>query len=197
MFLTELHIRYKRRVQTNVKKTNVSDTIDRDAIKTEVRLAMSSLTCNVHCPKSIRGRRGRPGHRGPPGKHGPPGPQGIQGPKGNQGTKGIQGPPGPKGPPGVKGDPGKSISAPSIVAPPMSMVVNETGTASFQCQVEGNPEPKVTWLKKNTSLLVDKRIVPSRGGLVIADLTSQDDGMYTCIARNTLGVMKASSALHV
>ena len=121
----------------------------------------------------------------------------MQGPKGNQGPQGIQGPPGPTGPPGVKGDPGKSISAPSIVAPPMSMVVNETGTALFQCQVEGNPEPKVTWLKQNSSLLADKRIVPSRGVLVITDVTSQDDGMYTCFARNILGVMKASAALHV
>ena len=194
MFFSELHIRYKRRVQTNQKKTNVSDTIDRDAIKNEVRLAMNSLACNISCPKSIRGRRGRPGPRGPPGKHGP---QGIQGPKGNQGPQGIQGPPGPIGPPGVKGDPGKSISAPSIVAPPMSMVVNETGTASFQCQVKGNPEPKVTWLKQNSSLVADKRIVPSDGGLVITDVTSQDDGMYTCVARNILGVMKASAALHV
>ena len=77
------------------------------------------------------------------------------------------------------------------------MVVNETGIASFQCQVEGNPEPKVTWLKQNSSLLADKRIVPSRGGLMITDVTSQDDGMYTCVARNILGVMKASAALHV
>ena len=182
------------------KKTNASGTIDRDVIKREVRLALSSQVCNVHCPKAIRGSRDRPGPRGSPGKHGPSGPQGPPGPKGIQGTQGIQGPPGPKGsqgPQGPKGDPGKSISAPSIVAPPMSMVVNETCIASFQCDAEGNPEPKVTWLKKNSSLLLDKRVVLSRGGLKITDVTSQDEGIYTCVARNILGGTLASANLTV
>ena len=77
------------------------------------------------------GRRGRPG---PPGKQGPPGPQG---PKGSKGAQGDQGPQGPKG------DPGESISAPSIVSPPFSMVVNETGIASLQCEVKGYPTTQV------------------------------------------------------
>ncbi|KAL9952582.1 hypothetical protein ACROYT_G039853 [Oculina patagonica] len=196
-----LRNRNKRHVpETTDKKTNVSETIDRDDIKREVQLALSSLVCNAQCPKGIRGKRGRPGPRGSPGKHGPPGPQGPQGSKGNQGTQGIQGPPGPKGdqgPQGPKGDPGKSISAPSIVEPPMSMVVNETGTASFQCEAEGNPEPEVTWLKQNSSLIADKRVVLSRGGLMITDVTSQDEGMYTCVARNILGEMTSSASLSV
>ena len=151
----------------------------------------------VQCSKSIRGRRGRPGPRGSPGKHGPPGPPGPQGSKGSQGPQGVQGPPGPQGPQGPKGDPGKSISAPSIVAPPMCMVVNESGTASFQCEAVGNPEPKVTWLKQNSSLSPDKRVVPSRGGLMITNVTLQDDGMYTCEAENILGKASASASLTV
>ena len=204
MILAEPHILYKRHVVNTYMKSNanktISEIIDRDDIRREVRLALSSQACTVHCPKGIRGRRGRPGSRGSPGKHGPPGPQGTQGPKGNQGTQGIQGPPGPKGdegPQGPKGDPGKSISAPSIVAPPMSMVVNETGTASFQCEAEGNPEPKVKWVKQNSSLLVDKRVVQSRGGLMIADVTSQHEGTYTCVARNILGGTSAPANLAV
>ena len=197
IFLTELHIRQKRHVENTNKKSNGSTTADRDEIRREVQVYLSSLACNIQCPKSIRGRRGRPGYTGSPGKHGPPG---LQGPPGPQGTLGIQGPPGPQGdsgPPGPRGDPGDSISAPSILAPPMSMVVNETGTASFQCEAKGNPVPKVTWLKKNSSLLADKRVVPSRGGLMITDVTSQDDGMYTCIASNILGVMTSSAKLSV
>ena len=130
-----------------------------------------------------RGRRGRPGNGGPPG------PQGVKGPKGNQGSHGIQGPPRPTGPPGAKGEPGISISAPSIVTPPMPMVVNETGTAMFQCEVEGNPQPRVTWLKDNSSLLTNKRIVPSRAGLIINDVRSEDGGKYTSVARNILGII--------
>ena len=183
--------------------------MDSEVIKREVRNALHSLGCNNNCQQNNRGRRGRPGPRGPPGKygipgspgkHGPPGPQGPLGPKGNQGTQGIQGPTGPKGdqgPQGPKGDPGESISAPSIVAPPMSMVVNETSEASFQCEAEGNPEPKVTWLKQNSTLLANKRIVPSGGGLIIRDVMSQDEGMYTCVARNILGEMTSSAKLSV
>ena len=111
---------------------------------------MSNLACTAHCPKGVRGRRGRPGPRG---KHGPLGPQGPQGDQGPSGPRGDQGPQGPKG------DPGESISAPSIVSPPMSIVVNETGIASLQCEVKGNPVTHVTWLKENSSLPADKRTV--------------------------------------
>ena len=197
MFVVETHFRYKRNVETVNTHSNASETLDRDVIRREVRLALRSQTCVVQCPKSIRGGRGRPGPRGSPGKHGPPGPPGPQGSKGSQGPQGIQGPPGPQGPQGPKGDPGKSISAPSIVAPPMYMVVNESGTASFQCETVGNPEPKVTWLKQNSSLPPDKRVVPSRGGLMITNVTLQDDGMYTCEAENILEKSSASASLTV
>jgi len=77
------------------------------------------------------------------------------------------------------------------------MVINESGTASFQCEAEGNPEPEVTWLKQNYRLPADKRVVSSRGGLMITDVTSQDKGTYTCVARNILGQMTSSATLSV
>ena len=157
-------------------------------------MAMSDLACMAHCPKGVRGRRGRPG---PPGKHGPVGPQGPQGPSGPQGDQGPSGPRGDQGPQGPKGDPGESISAPSILSPPMSMVVNETGIASLQCEVKGNPVPQVTWLKENSTLPVDKRIIQSRGGLVIGEVMSRDGGVYSCRAKNILGVVNASATLTV
>ena len=184
-------------METTKTNTNASETIDYDVIRSLVRLAMSNQACIVQCPKRITGRRGRPGPRGSPGKHGPPGPTGPQGTKGSQGPQGIQGPPGLQGSQGPKGDPGKSISAPSIVAPPMSMVVNKSGTASFQCETEGNPKPKVKWLKQNSNLVADKRVVPSPRGLMITDVTSQDQGRYTCVARNILGEVTSSAILSV
>ena len=158
---------------------------------------MINLACMAQCPKGIRGRRGRPG---PPGKHGPVGPQGPQWPQGPSGPQGDHGPPGPRGdqgPQGPKGNPGESISAPSIVSPPSSIVVNETGIASLQCEVKGNPIPQVTWLKENSLLTTDKRIVQTRNGLMIRDVTSQDRGVYTCKARNILGVVTSSATLTV
>ena len=80
---------------------------------------------------------------------------------------------------------------------PVSTVVNETDVASLQCEVKGNPVPQIKWLKDNTSLPADKRIAQSRGGLMIKDLTSQDGGVYTCVASNILGLIKKSATLTV
>ena len=195
--IAETPSRHKRSSKNKNKKSNTSLIVSREDIKREVQLALSSLACKVNCLRGIRGRRGRPGA---PGKHGARGPRGPQGPKGNKGSQGDQGPPGPKGdqgPQGPKGDPGESISAPSIVSPPVSMVINETGIVSLQCKVKGNPTPQVTWMKQNSSLPLDKRIIQSRGGLMIRDVTSQDGGVYTCRARNILGVMTSSATLAV
>ena len=192
--LAEIQIRQKRHLENINRKTNANETIRRDDIKKEVQLVLSSLACVVHCPKTIRGRRGRPG---PPGKHGPPGPLGPQGPRGPQGDQGPPGPKGDQGPQGPKGNPGELISAPSIVSSPVSMVVNETGSASFQCQVKGNPEPQVTWMKQNSTVFTDKRVVQSRGSLMMTDVTSQDDGVYTCVAKIIFGIVTSSATLTV
>lgn len=138
----------------------------------------------MHCPRSARGKRGKPGHRGPPGKYGPPGPQGPQGPKGPPGDQGPPGPKGNEGPQGPKGDRGESIAAPSIVSPLVSIVVNETDVASLQCQVRGNPIPQITWMKENFSLSVTKRIQQSRGTLMITTVTSEDGGMLWNVVWN-------------
>jgi len=188
-----IHIRNKRNLRNIKKVSNRSKGISPDDVKGLLR-ALGRLACPVQCPQGIRGRRGRPG---PPGKHGPPGPPGPQGPKGAQGDPGPPGPKGDQGPQGPKGDSGKAILAPFIVSPPVSMLVNETGAASFLCEVKGNPEPQVTWLKQNSTLLPDKRVVQSRGSLVITDVTPQDSGVYTCLARNIFGVMTSSATLTV
>ena len=155
---------------------------------------MNRLLCKTHSPKGIRGKRGRPGL---PGKHGPAGPQVPQGPRGTRGDKGPPGPKGVEGPKGPKGDPSESISAPCIVVPPVSIVVNETGIASLQCKVKGNPTPRVTWQKQNSSLPVGKRIVQTSGRLMIQDVAVRDGGVYTCKASNILGVATSSAKLTV
>ena len=134
--VAETQSRQKRNSENRNKNSNASVIITREDFNREVQLALNRFLCKTHCPKGIRGKRGRPG---PPGKHGPAGPQGPQGPRGTRGDKGPPGPKGDQGSRGPKGDPGESISAPSIVVPPVSIVVNETGIASLQCKVKGNP----------------------------------------------------------
>ena len=163
-------------------------------------------------PKGNTGRRGRPGTRGrpgppgrtgpegPPGKHGPKGPQGPVGIKGDLGVPGDPGPAGHRGPAGVKGakgEPGQSISAPSLLRPPVGTTVNESQLAILKCTVHGNPPPQVTWSKLNSSLPVGRHVVESSGTLIMKDVRPGDDGVYKCKAKNLLGSVNATAKLNV
>ncbi|KAL9975102.1 hypothetical protein ACROYT_G012218 [Oculina patagonica] len=186
-------------------------------IKQELGLLQNQVCAKDHTlcrtgPKGNTGRRGRPGTRGipgptgspgssgPPGKHGPIGAQGPMGIKGDVGMPGDPGPVGPRGPPGmkgVKGEPGQSISAPSLLQRPVGMTVNESQTAIMKCTADGNPSPKLTWSKLNSSLPVGRHIVESSGALIVKDVKPGDDGVYSCRAENLLGQVNASAKLTV
>ena len=146
-------------------------------------------------PKGARGRRGhkgRTGNKGDQGIMGSPGKtgkQGIMGPVGLQGetgNKGEKGDIGPKGMPGTKGEPGESISSPAVVVSPVTLTVNEGGTASFQCSASGNPEPTLTWSKLNNQSEIMHSAV-SEGKLEIKKATGSDSGLCQCSATNILG----------
>ena len=148
-------------------------------------------------PQGIQGPRGKPGPTGPPGKHGPIGPQGPMGKKGDRGLQGPPGPVGPRGTPGEKGAPGQSISAPSLLQQPVETTVNESQTAILKCTAVGNPPPKVTWSKVNSSLPVGRHVVGSSGALIIQDVRAGDESQYTCEAENLLGSINATAKLTV
>ena len=146
------------------------------------------------------GPTGRPGPEGPPGKHGPIGLQRPMGVKGDLGIPGNPGPAGPTGPPGekgAKGEAGKSISAPSLLQRPAKKTTNESQTAIFKCTVDGNPLPLVTWTKLNSSLPVGRHVVQSSGALIVNDVRPDDEGVYSCTAKNLLGSVNASAKLIV
>ena len=82
---------------------------------------------------------------GLPGESGKQSIMGTAGSKGDPGIKGQKGDMGPAGVPGPKGEPGESITAPVVSVSPVKLIVNESGTASFQCSLRGNPEPTVAW----------------------------------------------------
>jgi len=91
---------------------------------------------------------------------------------------GDPGPAGPRGPPGVKGakgEPGQSISAPSLLQPPVGTTVNESQTAILKCTADGNPPPQVTWSKLNSSLPVGRHVVESSDALIVKDVKPGDD----------------------
>ena len=145
----------------------------------------------------LRGRPGRPGPHGPPGKHGPVGPQGPIGLRGDPGVPGKIGSPGLRGPQGVKGERGKTVSAPFLQEPLAGMTVNEGQTAFLKCKADGHPPPRVKWSKANSSLPVQRHVVESNGSLIVKNVKSEDDGIYTGTAENLLGSVSASAKLTV
>ena len=186
-------------------------------IQQELRLLQNQICAKDETlcrsgPKGSTGRRGRPGIRGrpgpagrpgpegPPGKHGPVGAQGPIGIKGDLGVPGEIGPAGPRGPTGVKGakgEPGQPISGPSLLQRPVGTTVNESQTAILKCTVEGNPTPKVTWSKLNSSLPTERHAVESSGALIVKNVKPGDDGVYLCNAENFLGSVNATVKLTV
>ena len=114
--------------------------------------------------------------------------------KGDRGLQGLAGPPGPRGP---RGAPGQSISAPSLLQRPVQTTVNASLTAILKCRAAGNPHPKVTWFKVNSTLPVGRHAVESSGALILQDIRPEDEGQYTCKAENLLGTINASARLTV
>ncbi|KAL9967871.1 hypothetical protein ACROYT_G026170 [Oculina patagonica] len=139
-----------------------------------------------------RGQKGRNGNKGDKGIMGSPGEsgkRGIVGPagiKGETGLKGAKGDIGPAGMPGSKGEPGESISSPAVVVSPVTLTVNEGGSASFQCSASGNPEPAVVWSKLDNQSEITQSAL-SRGKLQLTKVTGNDSGVYQCSATNILG----------
>ena len=203
--------RNRRQVVSTKNTTKAKDTAE-TTIKISERLLSEwrahlcqskSVTCSSGPPgppgppgtKGTRGRRGQKGRtgnkgdRGIMGSPGKSGKQGIIGPaglKGEPGTKGEKGDTGPTGMPGTKGEPGESISSPSVVVSPVTLTVNEGGSASFQCSASGNPLPAVAWSKLDNSSEVIQSAV-SRGKLQLKHVTGSDAGLYQCSATNILG----------
>ena len=191
----------------NKNSVNMMIKINKLLLEGRLQLCQSKgVTCSSGLPgppgppgprgeKGSRGRRGQKGKTGnkgdqgimgSPGKRGKRGIMGPVGPQGEAGTKGRKGEIGPAGMPGAKGEPGESISAPSVVVSPARLTVNESGSASFQCSVSGNPEPAVVWSKLNSQLVIRQSVVLG-GKLRLQNLKGSDSGVYKCSATNILG----------
>ena len=140
-----------------------------------------------HGIMGLPGRHGKQGIMGPVGIKGEPGANGIKGEKGDMGAAGV---------PGSKGEPGESLSVPTVVVSPVTLTVNETQSASFQCSASGNPEPTVVWIKLGNQSEIAQSAV-SGGMLQLENVTGNDAGMYRCLGINILGRNHASVQLVV
>lgn len=68
-------------------------------------------------------------------------------------------------------------------------------TVRIICQARGKPTPSVTWLHNARPLAQSSRHRLTSRALRISNVSSQDDGLYQCMAENGLGSSQASARL--
>ncbi|XP_072048855.1 cell adhesion molecule Dscam2-like [Amphiura filiformis] len=89
--------------------------------------------------------------------------------------------------------------APVLTATPSDKTVVEGGSVFFRCRAEGNPAAQISWRRfDGTELMSDaKHSVYGNGDLMISNIEKQQEGQYTCTARNALGEVSQSVNLRV
>ncbi|XP_029951169.1 immunoglobulin superfamily DCC subclass member 3 [Salarias fasciatus] len=92
------------------------------------------------------------------------------------------------------------VQAPAeFIQPPQSIARPVGTTAIFTCQAQGEPEPRLTWLK-NGQILEPGGHVKLRNNnstLTIYSISQDDEAIYQCIAENSAGSTQASARLTV
>ncbi|XP_062956291.1 neuronal cell adhesion molecule isoform X13 [Cynocephalus volans] len=86
-----------------------------------------------------------------------------------------------------------------IIKQPEYAIVQRGSTVSFECKVKHDQTlvPTVMWLKDNGELPSDERFTFEKEQLVVADVSDDDGGTYTCVANTTLDSVSASAVLSV
>uniref|UniRef100_A0A803YE09 Brother of CDO n=1 Tax=Meleagris gallopavo TaxID=9103 RepID=A0A803YE09_MELGA len=64
-------------------------------------------------------------------------------------------------------------------------------SAKFTCEVRGNPQPSVMWLRNAVPLSASHRLPLSRRALRVVSVGPEDDGIYQCMAENEVGSAQA------
>ncbi|XP_023226281.1 myosin light chain kinase, smooth muscle-like [Centruroides sculpturatus] len=94
-----------------------------------------------------------------------------------------------------------SASIPKILRPLTDCVSTDEESWTLTCEVTGNPTPSIRWYKdgKAISQSGDFKMVYDghEASLVISEIYPDDQGQYTCLAKNTHGEAKTSCFMTV
>nr|XP_020454588.1 roundabout homolog 1-like isoform X2 [Monopterus albus] len=89
------------------------------------------------------------------------------------------------------------LERPTFVKRPSSVVVLAEETVQFHCVVQGDPVPTVRWRKDDSDLPKGRFEILEDHTLTVRQVTSQDEGSYTCVVENMVGKSEASATLTV
>ncbi|XP_054274117.1 peroxidasin-like isoform X2 [Macrosteles quadrilineatus] len=87
-------------------------------------------------------------------------------------------------------------SKPRFTQEPTDVEVNFGGIVHFTCKAEGDPQPKIVWMRDSNEInMEDPRYsVAEDGTLKIAPMSDADLGVYECMAKSPTGEVKSRSA---
>ena len=88
---------------------------------------------------------------------------------------------------------------PVVVRNPSGQVVNISNTITISCEINGIPNPTITWLKDNQTVDSSKYTTTSIGmselsNLTLVNVTISDGGKYQCKGENAAGIIYTSEA---
>ncbi len=92
--------------------------------------------------------------------------------------------------------------APKFVKEPKSIDAASGELVTFECQVEGQPRPTVTWFKNSSIIKANEEIQlfydeDNTAKLIIKEAFADDSGTYIAVAKNALGSVSYSTQLNV
>lgn len=77
---------------------------------------------------------------------------------------------------------------PQVIREPQDTTPSSGETVELTCIINGDPTPKITWIRNTEQITATSRIhVLPNGSLRIEQVRSEDNGIYECIGRNEVG----------
>ncbi|XP_075749831.1 protein sax-3 isoform X2 [Rhipicephalus microplus] len=101
---------------------------------------------------------------------------------------------------GTRGSPPALLSVhtkPYFIRVPEDVTTLAEESVKFECKVNGDPKPTVTWRRKDEKMPIGRAYVQEDKSLHIKSVAPADEGIYICESENIVGSASASAKLTV